>query len=120
MRSTDEPYRVVDKGATSIECSVLAGQNKGEGKYTPLHIACSHRELSDTTHEEVNTHTCMGRICLHVVLFSQQLSSTVLAMVDLLLGAGASVNVVAMGHSPLSLAIINGHDKVSTCTHIVL
>ncbi len=36
-----------------------------------------------------------------------------LATVELLLGAGASVNVVAMGHSPLSLAILNGYDTVS-------
>ena len=45
-------------------------------------------------------------------IFSLQLSNKVLAIVDLLLESGANVDVVAQGHSPLSLAITNGHDKV--------
>ncbi len=48
------------------------------------------------------------------MIFSLQLTCTVLAIVDLLLRAGANVNVVANGHSPLSLAILNGYDTVST------
>lgn len=34
-------------------------------------------------------------------------------VVEALLSYGAGVNQVAQGHSPLSLAILNGHDLVS-------
>lgn len=41
-----------------------------------------------------------------------QVEALLVAMVKLLISHGAKVNKVAKGHSPLSLAILNGHDKV--------
>ncbi len=32
---------------------IVAGQNQGESRYTPLHVICAHRELPDKSHEEV-------------------------------------------------------------------
>ena len=43
-----------------------------------------------------------------------QASEVVSAVVEVLLSHGAEVNRVAKGHSPLSLAILSGHDSVSS------
>lgn len=77
---------------------------------------CPQRTLRQITRGGTNTHTA-SLTCTESCI---QLASTVLATVDLLLGAGANVNVVAMGHSPLSLAILNGYDTASTRVYICL
>ena len=41
-----------------------------------------------------------------------QTTELVLACVQLLVEYGSSVNHISRGHSPLSLAIVNGHDEV--------
>ena len=47
------------------------------------------------------------------LLSSLQLAEVVPSVAEVLLAHGAEVNKVAKGQSPLSLAIINGHDSVS-------
>ena len=46
-------------------------------------------------------------------LLTVQLAEVVPSVAEVLLAHGAEVNKVAKGQSPLSLAIINGHDSVS-------
>ena len=46
------------------------------------------------------------------LLLSLQLFELVPTLINLLVDYGGDVNAVANGHSPLALAILNGHDTV--------
>ena len=109
-----------------LEDAKIAGENEGCTALTPIHFICGTK-LYGTGEErekvcvyQIVIPLCKSSVVCGFVLlilvcsFILQLYAVIPVAIQLLLDCGADVNRVFLGHSPLSMALLSGHDNVST------